>query len=169
MAKGLPHIPRVTPYRQLSHREKLKIYITHRYARMYRSVLQLDIMLCAEEDDVYSDLWLSCLLITVTFLQDNHFHLWSTQDLAINNIFRLQSVSMSRVFWITGALGVGAATNPLAPTIRTALAVRMLFIYIYIYILQPALRTVTCREYYTRCCINTIWPPDDEQRVARNI
>jgi len=30
-------------------------------------------------------------------------------------------------------------------------------------------RTVTYREYYTRCCINTIWPPDDEHRVARNM
>ena len=25
------------------------------------------------------------------------------------------------------------------------------------------------REYYTRCCINTIRPPDDEHRVARNM
>jgi hypothetical protein len=24
-------------------------------------------------------------------------------------------------------------------------------------------------EYYTRCCINTIWLPDDEHRVARNM
>jgi hypothetical protein len=30
-------------------------------------------------------------------------------------------------------------------------------------------RTVTYREYYTRCCINTIRPPDDEHSVARNI
>jgi hypothetical protein len=22
---------------------------------------------------------------------------------------------------------------------------------------------------YTRCCINTIWPPEDEQDIARNI
>jgi len=34
---------------------------------------------------------------------------------------------------------------------------------------QPAHRTVTYWEYYTRCCINTIWPPDDEHRVARNM
>jgi len=33
----------------------------------------------------------------------------------------------------------------------------------------PAHRTVTYREYYTRCCINTIWPPDDEHRAARNM
>ena len=25
------------------------------------------------------------------------------------------------------------------------------------------------RWYYTRCCINTIWPPDDEHRAARNM
>jgi len=30
-------------------------------------------------------------------------------------------------------------------------------------------RTVTYRECYTRCCINTILPPDDEHRVARNM
>jgi len=34
---------------------------------------------------------------------------------------------------------------------------------------QPAHLTVTYREYYTICCINTIWPPDDEHRVARNM
>ena len=34
---------------------------------------------------------------------------------------------------------------------------------------QPAPRTITYREYYTRFCINTIWPPDDEHRVARNM
>jgi len=34
---------------------------------------------------------------------------------------------------------------------------------------QPAHRTVTCREYYTRCCINTIPPADDEHSVARNM
>jgi len=34
---------------------------------------------------------------------------------------------------------------------------------------QPAHRTVTYGEYYIRCCINTIWPPEDEHRVARNI
>jgi len=34
---------------------------------------------------------------------------------------------------------------------------------------QPAHLTVTYREYYTRCCINTIRPPDDEHRVARNM
>ena len=28
-------------------------------------------------------------------------------------------------------------------------------------------RAVTYREYYTRCCINTILNPDDEHRVAR--
>ena len=26
---------------------------------------------------------------------------------------------------------------------------------------QPAQRMVTYTEHYTRCCINTIWPPDD--------
>jgi len=31
------------------------------------------------------------------------------------------------------------------------------------------LRTVTYREYDTRCCINTIWRPDDEHRVARTM
>ena len=34
---------------------------------------------------------------------------------------------------------------------------------------QPAHRTVTYREYYTRCCINKVWPPDDDHRVARNM
>jgi len=34
---------------------------------------------------------------------------------------------------------------------------------------QPAQRTVTYREYYTRCCINTIRPPNDEHSVARNM
>jgi len=34
---------------------------------------------------------------------------------------------------------------------------------------QPAHRTVTYREYYARCCINTIRPPDDEYSVARNM
>jgi len=34
---------------------------------------------------------------------------------------------------------------------------------------QVALRTVTYREYYTRCCINTIRRPDDEHSVARNM
>jgi len=34
---------------------------------------------------------------------------------------------------------------------------------------QPAHRTVTYTEYYTRCCINTVRPPDDENRVARNM
>ena len=34
---------------------------------------------------------------------------------------------------------------------------------------QPAHPMVTYREYYTRCCINTIWPPDDEHWVARNM
>jgi len=34
---------------------------------------------------------------------------------------------------------------------------------------QPAHRTVTYREYYTRCCIDTIRPPDNEHRVARNM
>jgi len=34
---------------------------------------------------------------------------------------------------------------------------------------QPVHRTVTYREYFTRCCINTIRPPDDEHRVARNM
>ena len=34
---------------------------------------------------------------------------------------------------------------------------------------QPAHRTVTYREYYTRCCINAILPPDDEHKVARNM
>jgi len=29
--------------------------------------------------------------------------------------------------------------------------------------------TVTYREYYTRCCINTIRHPDDEHSVARNM
>ena len=29
--------------------------------------------------------------------------------------------------------------------------------------------TVTYRQYYTRCCINTIRPPDDEHSVARNM
>ena len=33
---------------------------------------------------------------------------------------------------------------------------------------QPPHRTVTYREYYTRCCFNTIRPPDDEHSVARN-
>jgi len=33
---------------------------------------------------------------------------------------------------------------------------------------QPPQWTVTYREYYTRCCINTFWPPDDEHRVAPN-
>jgi len=28
---------------------------------------------------------------------------------------------------------------------------------------------VTYREYYTRCYINTILPPDDEHSVARNM
>jgi len=32
----------------------------------------------------------------------------------------------------------------------------------------PARRTVTYREYYTRCCIHTFWPADDEHSVARN-
>ena len=34
---------------------------------------------------------------------------------------------------------------------------------------QPAHRTITYREYYISCCINTIWPPDDEPRVFRNV
>ena len=34
---------------------------------------------------------------------------------------------------------------------------------------QTAHRTVTYRDYYTRCCINKIRPPDDEHRVARNM
>jgi len=33
---------------------------------------------------------------------------------------------------------------------------------------QPARRTVSYREHYIRCCINTVRPPDDEQSVARN-
>ena len=34
---------------------------------------------------------------------------------------------------------------------------------------QPAHRTVTYREYYTRCCINSIWPPDDEQSCSKHV
>jgi len=34
---------------------------------------------------------------------------------------------------------------------------------------QPAHRKVTYTEYYTRRCINTIRPPDDEHSVARNM
>jgi len=40
---------------------------------------------------------------------------------------------------------------------------------------NPTLSFSTCtpdghRQYYTRCCINTIWPlPDDVHRVARNM
>ena len=34
---------------------------------------------------------------------------------------------------------------------------------------QLAHRTVTYRQHYTRWCTNTIRPPDDEQRVARNM
>jgi len=34
---------------------------------------------------------------------------------------------------------------------------------------QAAHRTVTYREYYTRCYINTIWLPDDESRVDWNM
>jgi len=34
---------------------------------------------------------------------------------------------------------------------------------------QPGHRTVTYREYYTRCRINTSRPPDDEHSVARNM
>jgi len=34
---------------------------------------------------------------------------------------------------------------------------------------QPAHLTVTYREYYTRCCTNTVLPPHDEHRIARNI
>jgi len=34
---------------------------------------------------------------------------------------------------------------------------------------QPTHRTVTYSECYNRCCINTIWPPDDEHRVTRNM
>jgi len=30
-------------------------------------------------------------------------------------------------------------------------------------------RTVTYWEWRTRCCINTIWPPEDEQDIARNM
>jgi len=29
--------------------------------------------------------------------------------------------------------------------------------------------TVTYRQYCTRCCINSIWPPDDEHSFARNM
>ena len=32
-----------------------------------------------------------------------------------------------------------------------------------------AQRTVTYREYYTRCCINTVRPADDEHSVALNM
>ena len=35
--------------------------------------------------------------------------------------------------------------------------------------IKPAHRTVTYREYYSRCCINKILPPEDEHRVARNM
>jgi len=35
--------------------------------------------------------------------------------------------------------------------------------------LPHAHRTVTYREYYTRCCINTTRPPDDKHNVARNM
>ena len=34
---------------------------------------------------------------------------------------------------------------------------------------QPARRTVTYKEYYTRYFINTIRPPDDEHSVARKM
>ena len=34
---------------------------------------------------------------------------------------------------------------------------------------QPAHRNITYREHYTRCCINTIRPPDDKHTVARNM
>ena len=34
---------------------------------------------------------------------------------------------------------------------------------------QPAHQMVTYWEYYTRCCSNTIRPPDDEHSVARNM
>ena len=34
---------------------------------------------------------------------------------------------------------------------------------------STAHRPVTYRKYYNRCCINTIRPPDDEHRVARNL
>ena len=34
---------------------------------------------------------------------------------------------------------------------------------------RPVCRKVTYREYYNRCCINTLRPPDDEHSVARNM
>ena len=40
------------------------------------------------------------------------------------------------------------------------------------FILQQCFRNfdhLLISEYYTRSCINTIWPPDDEHRVARNM
>ena len=33
----------------------------------------------------------------------------------------------------------------------------------------PDGRSLTEVKYYTRCCINTIWPPNDEHSVARNM
>jgi len=30
-------------------------------------------------------------------------------------------------------------------------------------------KDLSAPQYYTRCCINTILPPDDEHRVARNM
>ena len=33
----------------------------------------------------------------------------------------------------------------------------------------PPHQTLTYREYYIRCCIDTILPPDDEHTVARNM
>jgi len=34
-------------------------------------------------------------------------------------------------------------------------------------VFSVSVRLVAYREYYTGCCINTIWPPDDEHSVAR--
>ena len=34
---------------------------------------------------------------------------------------------------------------------------------------QPAHWTVSYRDYTTRCCINTIWPPDDEQSCLKHV
>ena len=34
---------------------------------------------------------------------------------------------------------------------------------------QPAHQMVTYREFYTKCCINTIQPPDDKHSDARNM
>jgi hypothetical protein len=69
---------------------------------------------------------------------------------------------------LTVHLSITLANDQLDAQISLNTFITILYMHVSFFLNLCTGRSLTDSEG-TRCCINTIWPPDDEQDIARNM